>query len=125
MKLKYIPNILSVIRLALVGVFIAVFFGLDYEFKNQIALSIFVLAGLTDVVDGFLARRFGWITDAGKILDPLVHHPAHGSMGEIGASSVGSENDRSRSRYRPLGGWGALAAVLQRGTVLPLSRAEV
>jgi len=72
MKLKYIPNILSVIRLMLVGVFIAVFFGLDHEFKNQIALAIFVLAGLTDVVDGFLARKFGWVTDAGKILDPLA-----------------------------------------------------
>ena len=72
MKLKYIPNILSVIRLALVGVFIAIFWGLDHEFKNQIALSVFVLAGLTDIVDGFLARKFGWVTDSGKILDPLA-----------------------------------------------------
>ena len=71
-KLKYIPNILSLIRLLLVGVFIAVFFGLDSDHKNKIALLVFVIAGITDVIDGFLARRFGWITTAGKILDPLA-----------------------------------------------------
>ena len=69
---KYIPNVLSVIRLLLVGVFVAVFFGLDSEHKNKIALIVFVVAGLTDVVDGFLARRFGWITNTGKVLDPLA-----------------------------------------------------
>ena len=74
MKFKpmYIPNILSCLRLALVGVFIFVFCASGHEHKNQIALFIFLFAGLTDVVDGFLARRFGWITTLGKILDPLA-----------------------------------------------------
>lgn len=35
------------------------------------ALVIFVAAELTDILDGYLARRNGWITDVGKILDPL------------------------------------------------------
>lgn len=72
MKLKYIPNILSCVRLALVGAFVAIFFGLDSDHRTKIALAVFVLAGLTDVVDGFLARRFGWVTNLGKILDPLA-----------------------------------------------------
>lgn len=72
MKLKYIPNVLSAIRLTLVGVFASVFFGVQSEAGTRAALIIFAVAEATDVADGFLARRYGWITDAGKILDPLA-----------------------------------------------------
>ncbi|MBE6713796.1 MAG: CDP-alcohol phosphatidyltransferase family protein [Ruminococcaceae bacterium] len=71
MKAKYIPNILSVLRLFMAFAFAGVFvFGGDEHY--YIAVIIFALAGVTDVVDGFLARRFNWITSAGKILDPLA-----------------------------------------------------
>lgn len=69
MKLKNIPNILSVIRIILVFVFVAVFFALE---SPVWALIVFLTAGATDVVDGYLARRFNWITNLGKILDPLA-----------------------------------------------------
>jgi len=71
MKLKYIPNILSVIRLMLVPVFIYLFFEY-YEERIYIPLCVFALAGLTDVVDGYLARRNNWITNLGKFLDPFA-----------------------------------------------------
>ncbi len=71
MKLKYIPNILSCVRIALVAVFIYYFFH-DYPNNLTAAVIIFLIAGLTDVVDGFLARRFKWITNLGKVLDPLA-----------------------------------------------------
>ena len=66
--MKNIPNILSVARL-LMSVAFAVLFISD---RYMLAMYVFLLAGMTDVVDGFLARKFGWITDLGKILDPVA-----------------------------------------------------
>lgn len=68
MKLKYIPNILSIIRICLVGVFVYTMFFVN----AYVAMFVFLLAGATDVVDGYLARRNNWITDLGKILDPVA-----------------------------------------------------
>ena len=68
-KKSNIPNLLSVFRICLVPVFIYLFMG---KRLYVIALMVFLLAGITDVVDGVLARRFNWITNAGKILDPFA-----------------------------------------------------
>ena len=78
MKLKHIPNILSVIRILLVFVMVFVLFAFDNEKRIWgltppiWAIIIFLTAGATDVVDGFLARKFNWITNLGKILDPFA-----------------------------------------------------
>ena len=69
MKLKNIPNVLSVIRILLVFVFVIVLFGFD---KLGWALVVFLVAGATDIVDGYLARKYNWITNLGKILDPFA-----------------------------------------------------
>lgn len=71
MKAKYIPNILSVFRILLSFVFAGIFI---WWYPDGViwAAVVFVVAGISDVVDGILARRFGWITDAGKILDPVA-----------------------------------------------------
>ena len=71
MNRKQIPNILSVIRLLMVPVFIAIYFS-DIKNAEIWALAVFVAAELTDVLDGYLARKNGWTTEAGKILDPLA-----------------------------------------------------
>ncbi len=68
MKAKYIPNILSCIRILMVPLFVVLFFSDEHWW----ALAVFVLAGLTDVVDGILARRNNWVTNIGKILDPFA-----------------------------------------------------
>ena len=68
MKAKYIPNILSCIRIMMVPLFVVLFFSDEHWW----ALAVFVLAGLTDVVDGILARRNNWVTNTGKILDPFA-----------------------------------------------------
>lgn len=63
-----IPNMLSVLRIVMVP-FFAVFF-----LKDNIKASIIVLllSGLSDAVDGFIARKFNQITELGKILDPFA-----------------------------------------------------
>jgi len=71
MKSKYIPNILSAVRITLVPVFIYLFFNY-YDRRIYLPLCVFLLAGITDVADGYLARRNSWITNLGKLLDPLA-----------------------------------------------------
>ena len=68
---KQIPNILSFIRLLMVPAFAILFFN-EFAHHRLFALIVFIAAGITDVVDGYLARRNGWITDLGKLLDPLA-----------------------------------------------------
>ena len=63
-----IPNVLTMIRLILIPVFVVLFFsGL-----RKAALAVFVAASLTDMLDGYLARKLNQITDFGKLFDPLA-----------------------------------------------------
>ena len=57
--LKLIPNIITVIRLLLIPVFIFCFFACE---DKRIAFSIFVLAELSDLLDGYLARRLNAVS---------------------------------------------------------------
>lgn len=66
--MRQLPNILSGIRLILVGVFVSLFVAGRY----LPALAVFALAFFTDVLDGQLARAHGWVTNLGKLLDPLA-----------------------------------------------------
>ena len=70
--MKHIPNILSSLRIVMVGVFAWLFLSARIPVHYLWALGVFVLAFLTDVLDGFLARTFNWITPVGKLLDPLA-----------------------------------------------------
>lgn len=66
-----IPNQLTLMRLGLCGVFL-VTMSLPWPYAATTALLIFTVASLTDWLDGALARKYGWITDLGKLLDPLA-----------------------------------------------------
>jgi len=66
-----IPNILTIIRFLLIPGFVYYFFS-PTEYGIKVAIIIFVAAGLTDVLDGFIARRFNLITKLGIVLDPLA-----------------------------------------------------
>ncbi|HCI48903.1 MAG TPA: CDP-diacylglycerol--glycerol-3-phosphate 3-phosphatidyltransferase [Holosporales bacterium] len=63
-----IPNILSVIRILLTPLAL---WGMVQE-EYLFALSILIIAGITDALDGFLARKFDQLTPMGRALDPLA-----------------------------------------------------
>jgi len=63
-----LPNLLTVFRMALIPVFVSLLF---YQ-KFVLALGIFVVAGITDGLDGLLARRFHQQSPLGRILDPIA-----------------------------------------------------
>jgi len=64
-----LPNKLSLVRIFLVPVLVTV---LLTRFSNPLALSIFLLASLTDWLDGYIARRSKQTTTLGKLLDPMA-----------------------------------------------------
>lgn len=66
-----IPNQLTVGRLILCGVF-TLLMALDLPWSGMAAFGVFVIASLTDWLDGHLARKWNLITDLGKLLDPLA-----------------------------------------------------
>jgi len=66
--LKHIPNILTISRFFLIP-FIIYFLILD---NYPLAFIFLTLSALTDVLDGFIARKFNFITNFGKLIDPLA-----------------------------------------------------
>lgn len=66
--MKNVPNILSIIRILLIP-----FFVWQMLIENTLIAGIILIAsGITDFLDGFLARRFNWVTSLGKVLDPIA-----------------------------------------------------
>src|SRR3990167_590085 len=68
MILKNIPNALTITRLLLIIPFVLLFAQKNYEY----AFNLFVFAGLTDVLDGWLARSFHWQSTFGSLIDPVA-----------------------------------------------------
>lgn len=66
--LKHVPNILTIIRFLLIP-FIIYFLAIN---QYIIGVILFIISGITDVVDGAIARKFNFITDFGKLMDPLA-----------------------------------------------------
>ncbi len=64
-------NKLTVLRVALIPVFLVVLY-LGFPGSKWVALAVFILASLTDFVDGYIARHYNQITDFGKFMDPLA-----------------------------------------------------
>lgn len=66
-----LPNVVTIARIAICPVIF--FLALAPSVESRIwAFVLFVAAGLSDLWDGYLARRYGWITDLGKLLDPIA-----------------------------------------------------
>lgn len=65
---RWIPNALTLVRIVLIAPFAKALLVQEYWF----ALAIFVIAALTDGLDGFLARHFNWRSRFGAVADPLA-----------------------------------------------------
>ena len=66
--LKHVPNILTVIRFLLIPFIVIYIFTGNYI----LAFVFFTISGLTDIADGFIARKFNLISNFGKLMDPLA-----------------------------------------------------
>lgn len=68
-----LPNKLTILRVILIPFFVFFLLAPYFEgYGNYIALAIFVIASLTDMLDGKIARKYNLITDFGKFMDPLA-----------------------------------------------------
>ncbi len=66
-----LPNKLTVLRVLLVPVMIVMFY-LDTPYAYYLAAGVFIIASITDTLDGQIARSRNMITDLGKFLDPIA-----------------------------------------------------
>ena len=72
-----LPNKLTIGRVCMIPLFVLAIHGADFgwytlEVARMIAVSVFVLAAITDFLDGYLARKLKLISDFGKFMDPLA-----------------------------------------------------
>ena len=68
MTLRWLPNAICVVRLALVAPIVWLLMAGQFP----LALALFVVAGASDGLDGYLAKRFDWRTRLGSLLDPAA-----------------------------------------------------
>lgn len=69
---KHIPNIITIVRIALLP-FVYFFYLTNYvPFSQYIAIAIFIIAALTDFLDGKIARKYNLVSNIGKMLDPIA-----------------------------------------------------
>jgi len=64
-----IPNAITILRFILVPIYLAVFFT---EGRGVAAGTVFLICGISDVLDGYIARKYNMITKIGQALDPLA-----------------------------------------------------
>jgi CDP-diacylglycerol--glycerol-3-phosphate 3-phosphatidyltransferase len=65
------PTVLTLIRIVMIPVLVVAFY-LPFPWANELAVGIFIAAGLTDWADGWIARRYGLTSPFGAFLDPVA-----------------------------------------------------
>ena len=67
-----LPTKLTILRIVMIPLFVAVFFITAIPYRFLISAVIFALAAFTDFLDGYIARKYNMVTDLGKFLDPIA-----------------------------------------------------
>ena len=75
-----IPNILSFIRILLIPIFVWLYVTAGTSGEYYLAAAVVVASGITDFLDGQIARRCNMITEFGKFLDPLADKLTQGTL---------------------------------------------
>ena len=68
-RILTVPNVITIVRLLCLPVFLWLLFGLD---DRLAAAALLAVLGITDFVDGYIARHFHQVSDLGKVLDPTA-----------------------------------------------------
>lgn len=76
-KIFTIPNVLSFLRLCLIPTFVWLY---SVERDYVLATIVLLISGFTDILDGFIARRFNMTSNLGKALDPVADKLTQGAM---------------------------------------------
>ena len=115
-----VPNLLSLFRIVLIPVYMTVYWNATGRVHYFLAGFILALSCMTDLADGIIARKFGLITNLGKLLDPLADKLTQLAL-------ILSLSERYRVLYpvlilflaKELFQCGALLFFMQKGRVLP------
>lgn len=75
-----IPNILCYIRFLLIPVFVILYIKASSPAEYLRAAAVVLMSGITDFLDGFIARKFDMVTDLGKIIDPMADKLTQASL---------------------------------------------
>ena len=67
-----IPNCLCFFRILLIPLFLYVYFVANFKNRYLVAAFVLVISGISDFLDGFIARKFNMVTDFGKFIDPVA-----------------------------------------------------
>lgn len=67
-----LPNKITVFRVLLIPIFVILLMIDEIPFNNFLAMGVFIMASLTDFLDGYIARKYHLVTNFGKFMDPLA-----------------------------------------------------
>ena len=68
-KIITVPNLLSLFRILLIPIIVWLY---CVEKKYELTILVLLISGASDIIDGFIARRFNMVSDIGKALDPIA-----------------------------------------------------
>lgn len=66
-----LPNKITILRVILIPIFVASLY-LKMEYAREIAVCVFLVASITDAIDGWIARKYNLVTTFGKLIDPIA-----------------------------------------------------
>ncbi len=77
---KNLPNYLTIFRIGIIPIIIMTFYLENSRFAHKFGAILFLLAGISDFIDGYIARKFGLVSRFGQMFDPIADKLLIGSV---------------------------------------------